>query len=53
MKLNEYKIQFTRTVQSMPESVNLYGKSKTEVQTKFWGMNPTFFIVSTVELIYK
>ncbi len=47
MELKEFKIQFTRTIHSMPESVNLYGKSETEVQTKFWGMNPSFSILNT------
>ena len=48
--MKKYKIQYTKTIHSKPEYMELTGTSKSKVQSKFWSVNPTFFITNTSEI---
>ena len=45
-----FKIQFTRTLTSLPEYEEVIATSKENARTIFYGNNPTFYVISVVEL---
>ena len=48
--MNEYEIQFTRTITSTPEVIVMCGDSPTHAQNKLYGLLPTVFITRTKKL---
>ena len=44
-----FRLQITRTAISNPEWVEIVGASETEAQTKYYSMNPTHFIIWTID----
>ncbi len=45
-----FKIQFTRTITSQPEYDEIIATSRENAMTKFYGSNPTYFVISVVEI---
>jgi hypothetical protein len=45
-----FKIQFTRTITSSPEYDEVTATSRENAMTIFYGNNPTFYVISVVEL---
>ncbi len=48
--MKKFKLQITPTITSEPFWVEMYGKSKTDVCNLYWSINPTHFIVATIEI---
>ena len=44
-----FRLQITRTITSNPEWVEIMATSKTEAQTKYYSMNPSHFIIWTID----
>ena len=44
-----FRLQITRTAISNPEWVEIVAASETEAQTKYYSMNPTHFIIWTID----
>jgi hypothetical protein len=44
-----FRLQITRTTTSNPEWFEIMGTSETEVQTKYYSMNPGHFIIWTID----
>jgi len=44
-----FRLQITRTITSNPEWVEIMATSETEAQTKYYSMNPSHFIIWTVD----
>lgn len=44
-----FRLQITRTITSSPEWVEIMATSETEAQTKYYSMNPSHFIIWTVD----
>ena len=47
--MKNFKLKFTRTITSEPEIVELIATSRENARTRFYGMNPTFYVISVVE----
>lgn len=45
-----FKIQFTRTITSSPEYEEVTATSRENARAIFYGNNPTFYVISVVEL---
>ena len=45
-----FKVKFTRTITSSPEIEELNATSRENAMTIFYGNNPTFYVISVVEL---
>lgn len=44
-----FRLQITRTITSNPEWVEIMATSETEAQTKYYSMNPSHFIIWTID----
>jgi len=44
-----FRLQITRTITSNPEWFEIMATSETEAQTKYYSMNPSHFIIWTVD----
>ncbi len=45
-----FKIQFTRSITSPPEYIEISAETREQARDIFYGNNPTFYIISVIEL---
>jgi hypothetical protein len=47
--MRTFKVKFTRSITSPPESVDVTATSRENAMTIFYGNNPTFYVISVTE----